>query len=97
MEQAVNFPKEIKFKLHDTATRDGGTVTGVIKVGQYGIDIFVDEYGAKESAIGQGGIVYLEFWSGELQLRAWPDITNANPTNISLEGALEELREDSEE
>jgi hypothetical protein len=83
------------FSLPKENGDEEGLVTGRIERGAYGVEVFLDGYGAKAANPDQGSIIYLNHWDGSPQLVVHGDITEEDPTHIiQLETAEESRRVD---
>jgi hypothetical protein len=70
----------------------GERLTGRIEIGQ-GVEIFIDGYGLREMAPGEGSVIYLEKYNNKVNVTVWPDIRSGDGRTIQLDKAKEELRE----
>ncbi len=83
----------IAFTLKDHGDEPKPNVNGRIEHNDIGIEIHVDGYGSAAMPPGQGAVVFLEFYNGELVVRTWADINQEDCTSrISLEDAQESGR-----
>ncbi len=91
---ADNHP-ELPFELKDSAS--ASSVRGRVVAGLFGVEIFVDGYGLNEMQPGGGGVIFIEYFSNQLRVIAWPDIQSAETETVTLDNALEEFRLPNEE
>lgn len=67
-------------------------VTGKIKIGKDSLGIYIDTYGECTTEKGEGSLIILEKYEGELKLMIWDDIREQDPTVVNLENASEDRR-----
>lgn len=86
------------FRLADLAGEDL-EVNGYIEIHhEHSILLAFDGYGDHASQEGYGHPVCIEVYQGKLRILVWDDINQEDPTHIiSLEGARESARIDTEE
>lgn len=88
--------KKFYFKLKDPADAGKGEeLHGHVRMGDSGmLEIYVEGFGEKDADDGDGSIVQLEIWEGDLRVLVRQDINCPDPTILSMEMAKESGRRD---
>jgi len=76
---------------------EDGEQNGFVEIGAYGIEVFLDGYGAKTENLGNGSVVFLNHWNGSPQLVVHGDILQESPTHIIQLETAEESRRDQDD
>jgi hypothetical protein len=84
-----------KFKLQEKSSEfPKKRLKGIVKVNGDGdwLEIYVEGFGEKEAEDGEGSIVHLELYEGQLRVLVRPDICATDPVIHEMDGARETLR-----
>lgn len=92
--------KKFYFQLKDQAgeANKDAKLHGHVRMGESGmLEIYVEGYGERDADDGDGSIVQIEIWEGELRVLVRQNINCADPTVMNMEMAKEIHRRDIEE